>query len=331
MQLKLGIVGAGRLGGFHAEKAAADPEVELVGVFDQDPQRTQEVAQKLQVKAFDSLESLAGQVEAAVVAAPTEFHYELARDLLEKNIHLLVEKPMTVKPEEAEQLVAIAKKNNLALLAGHTEQFNMAWRFWMTSLCEMIGEGPVVFHSQRTSGYTFRSVDVGAVLDLMIHDIELVLSVVPYKIVSVEATGFSTIGGYEDIADAKISFEDGTVANFFASRVHPAPSRSMSVQSAYQLYEIDFAARKTTSFSASHEVINKQFAPDQTFSVNPSHFMQEHFTTKEMQYETFDALALEMSDFVQTILYQRPSQILSGERAAKAIRVAAMILEKIHS
>lgn len=329
MQLKLGVVGAGRLGGFHAEKAAADPEVELVGVFDQDPQRAKEVAQKLHATAFDSLESLADQVEAAVIAAPTEFHFELAQYLLGKNIHLLVEKPMTVKPEEADQLVEIAEKNNLALLVGHTEQFNMAWRFWMTSLCEMIGEGPVVFHSRRTSGYTFRSVDVGAVLDLMIHDIELILSVVPYEIATVEATGFSTIGGHEDIADAKIVFEDGTVANLYASRVHPTASRFMSVQSAFQLYEIDFAARKTFSFSASHEVVSKKFAPDEEFSVDPSRFMQEHFTSKEMQYETFDALALEMSDFVETVLYRRPSQFLSGARAAKAIKVAAMILEKI--
>jgi len=327
--LKLGVVGTGRLGGFHAAKAAVNPKIEFVGVYDADFGRCREVAAQHQVTPFASLDELAKNVEAAVIAAPTVLHHELAKHLLQRKIHLLVEKPVTVLPEDAEELVAIAKKKDVALLVGHTEQFNMAWRDWHTRICELLEHGPALIDAKRTSGYTFRSVDVGAVLDLMIHDIELVLSIVPHEVVSVEAIGFSSLGGHEDTAEARVTFADDTVARFFASRVSPQAVRSMTIQSKHRWIEIDFAARKTVSLTASKDVVHGTFAPGQQGTASIATFMQDHFSREESSYEAFDALALEMNDFAETVLCGRPSSCLSGQRAAKAVRVATQILEKI--
>ncbi|MDR1958484.1 MAG: Gfo/Idh/MocA family oxidoreductase [Planctomycetaceae bacterium] len=329
MTLKLGIIGTGRLGGFHAEKAKADPQVELVGIYDTRKDRTLELAEKLGVRAFDSPDELASEVQAAVIAVPSVLHYEMAKPLLERKIHLLIEKPMTVDSGEAAELVETARRQKVVLLAGHTEQFNKAWQIGTESLRKRTS--PILIHAKRTSGYTFRSVDIGAVLDLMIHDLELVLSVIPHEIVSVEAVGFSTVGGHEDIADARLAFAEGSVVHLFASRVHPSAERKMQIQTAHQFCEIDFAAGKAFSMTASPEVIRGEFAPGQPVGISPQILMQEKFLRSETVCDASDALALEMSDFAETVLTNRPSRFLSGERAAQAVHAAAMILDKIQS
>ncbi len=171
-KLKIAVIGAGRLGGFHAQKLAKMPEEELTAIVDPMPANRQRVAAECRCPAFADYRDLLGRIDAAVIAAPTACHYQLAKDFLESNTHLLVEKPLCLNSREADELVALAQKRNLVLQVGHVERFNPAFSASIPHLSD-----PKYIETVRTSGYTFRSTDVGVVLDLMIHDLDLVLSI----------------------------------------------------------------------------------------------------------------------------------------------------------
>ena len=178
-------------------------------------------------------------MDAAVVAAPTHFHHDLGVALLERGIHVLMEKPLCVDGEEAEALVNLAEKRGAVLQTGHVERFNPAWKHLRESL-----HAPKYIEGIRSSGFTFRSTDVGVILDLMIHDIDLVLSLVGRaRVRRVEAMGVSVMGGFEDVASARFEFESGCVAFLRASRISRQPARRMHVWASGGFGEIDFASR----------------------------------------------------------------------------------------
>ncbi|MCL2625070.1 MAG: Gfo/Idh/MocA family oxidoreductase, partial [Planctomycetaceae bacterium] len=189
-RLRMGIVGSGRLGSFHAAKAAAHEDVELVGIYDVNSDSARTTAERFNSWVYDTPEALANAVQAAVIAVPSVQHAETARFFLEHGVSLLIEKPMTTTADEAGTLIAFAEKNNAKVMVGHTEQYNPVWE----SGRQLLSSGlPCLVDARRTSGYTFRSTDIGAVLDLMIHDLELVLSALPNeKIEQVDAFGYAT-------------------------------------------------------------------------------------------------------------------------------------------
>ncbi|MCL2624964.1 MAG: Gfo/Idh/MocA family oxidoreductase, partial [Planctomycetaceae bacterium] len=297
--LRMGIVGAGRLGAFHAAKAVARDDVELVGIYDVNHENARTVAERVQSWTFDSPKSLADSVQAAVIAVPSVHHAEIARLFLDKGVSLLIEKPMTTTASEAKSLIALAEKNKAKILVGHTEQYNPAWEAGRQFLASGI---PCLIDARRTSGYTFRSTDIGVVLDLMIHDLELILSAIPDEITQVDAFSFSTMGGYEDFAQARLTFANGTTANLTASRVEQEAVRKMSMTSPRQSQIIDFAARSITCRQVSDEVRLGEFAPyrisaETIAKIQPT-FMQTGFPTSTESFPTVDALTLEMADFV---------------------------------
>ena len=218
---------------------------------------------------------------------------------------------------------------------GHVEQYNPAWREATSRLSDVrSGDEPAFVEAERPSGYTFRSTDVGATLDLMIHDIELTLSLIPSQILSVSAFTVAQLGGHEDATFATLDFENGSVVRLKASRIEQTPQRRMTIQTAREQLAINFAARSLTFARPSDAVLQGRYAPDKaTYFDMESRvptFMKEEYETGEISGAPVDALELEMQDFVSAILRKTPSTA-PGERAARAVEVAEMILESANA
>jgi len=331
--LKLGIIGTGRLGSFHADKAAAHPDVELVAVWDPVESSRKALAAKHNVAGCATLDELFPLVDAVVIAAPTFAHHGLGIRCLLQHKHVLMEKPMCTSTDEAEVLVHAALKAKVVFQVGHVEAFNPAWAAAEPMLEKIRSGQPVLIDAVRCSGYTFRSTDVGTVFDMMIHDLDLVLSVVPSPVQSVEAVGFNVIGGpYEDIANARIRFENGSVANFFSSRVAPQVERTMRLTTSEATATIDFGSRTASFLRPDAAVLQGTFTParvsfEEAAKLAPT-FMREHFTTEELPNDAVDALALEMDDFVRAVRTGSAPKV-SGSRAVAAVVVAENIVKRI--
>ena len=211
--------------------------------------------------------ALLGRIDAAVIAAPTVLHHRLAVDCLEAGTHLLVEKPICTTVAEADELVELARRQQLVLQVGHVERFNPA-------LVAAIpyARNPKFIEAVRASGFTFRSMDVGVVLDLMIHDIDLVLSLVRSPLRSVEALGVSILGGHEDVAHARLEFQSGCVANLSASRVSYEPARKMQIWAPRAYANIDFGTRTTTLVRPSETLLRGEFQADRLTPEQVEHY-----------------------------------------------------------
>src|SRR3989344_4656398 len=214
-KVKIGVVGVGYLGRFHAEKYKSLPNVELVGVIDVDRKQADEVAAALDTTAFYSYNDILSKdkVDAVSIVVPTLLHYSIAKDFLSKGIDVLLEKPMTNTLEEADGLIKEAGRRNAILQVGHLERFNAA-----VMASEGIVNNPLFIESYRLSPFPNRSTDVDVVLDLMIHDIDIIMNFIKSEIESVDAVGAPVITGKVDMANARLRFKNGCVANVTASR-----------------------------------------------------------------------------------------------------------------
>jgi predicted dehydrogenase len=218
------VIGVGALGRYHVQKYATAPGVELVGVADLDLERARAVAAPYGCRATTRAAELLPDLDLASVVVPTEAHAEVVRACLEAGVHTLVEKPITRTLEEADALVALARNRTLTLAVGHLERFNPAF----VDLAGML-DRPFFMEAERLGGFKGRGIDVDVVLDLMIHDIDLMLAMMPSRVVSVSACGFRVLTDLIDIANARFEFEDGAVADLSASRVSRAPVRKLRV------------------------------------------------------------------------------------------------------
>ncbi|MDR2344898.1 MAG: Gfo/Idh/MocA family oxidoreductase [Planctomycetaceae bacterium] len=331
--IKIGIIGAGRLGSFHADKIVAHADLELAGVMDTVQSAREKLSAKHNVKSFDSLDSFLNIVDAVVIAAPTSLHYEIGYSVLQSKKHLLMEKPLCDNATDSEKLVELADKNNVILQAGHIEEFNPVWQAAKNNIIELADNKHFIIDAVRTSGYTFRSTDVGTLLDMMIHDIDLVLSIVQHDISFINAVGFNIIGGqHEDIADVRVQFENGTVAKFFSSRVAAAAVRTMQVITVNGNVNIDFAQRTLSLQKINDSVKFGNFAPEKLTQENIAeiqpNFMKDFFTTTKIENESVDALAMEIDDFARSIKTNSPPQV-TGKRASNAVKLAEKILTAI--
>ncbi len=327
--LRMAVIGAGRLGGFHAEKIAQRRDLDLVGVVDPRPDNRDRVAAQCGTQGFADYQELLGQLQAAVVATPTQFHRRVALDLLRAGIHVLVEKPICATSAEADQLLAAAREHNAVLQVGHVERFNPAFEAAAPHLTD-----PKFIEAVRTSGFTFRSTDVGVVLDLMIHDIDLVLSLAPGRIRKVDALGISVLGGHEDVANARLEFDSGCVAILSASRVSYQQMRRMQVWSARGFASIDLATRTATLVRPSQTLLRRQFDVDaltpEQIAYYRDHLAEEHLPREQVQSAAVDALSRELDDFVESIRSQR-QPCVSGQAGRDALAVAEQILAGIAS
>jgi predicted dehydrogenase len=332
--LKIGIIGAGRLGSFHADKVAAHPGTELVGIADPSDTTRKTLAQKHGVQAFTSFDEMLLLVDAVIIAAPTFLHFGLGNACLHAGKHVLMEKPMCASLAEGRTLVELAKKRGLVLQVGHVEEFNPAWAAAKKAIRNdlMVGE-PILIDAVRTSGYTFRSTDVGTVFDMMIHDLDLVLSLIASSVFSVDAIGFHVIGGpHEDVAHARLRFDNGCAANLFSSRVAEKGERTMQITTATAAVTIDFGTRTTTYHRADDTVLQGKYAPNNILPdsiplLTPT-FMKDAFTLEVETYDAVDALAAELDDFILSIQSNKTPRV-SGSRALESISVAETIVRSI--
>jgi predicted dehydrogenase len=239
--VRTAVVGCGHFGRYHAEKYGALPGAELVAVVDCELERARELGARLGVEALSEVGELAGRVEAASVVVPTRAHFAVARQLLDAGLHVLLEKPIAATLEEADALIALADARGVVLQIGHLERFNAA----ILALADVL-KAPLFIESHRLAPFKPRGTDVDVVLDLMIHDIDLIQQLVGQPLTSIDAVGVPVLSGEDDIANARLHFEGGCVVNVTASRVSLKNERKMRLFQRDAYVSIDFQAGEAT-------------------------------------------------------------------------------------
>lgn len=303
-KLKTAVIGAGYLGKFHAEKYANLPNSELMAVVDTNTDAAESVASQFNTQALSSYETLLGKVDAISIAAPTTLHHAIARDFLQNGTHVLIEKPITVTLDEADDLIALGKKNNLLIQVGHLERFNAA----MFDIDNIV-EQPLFIESNRIASFNPRATDVNVVLDLMIHDIDIILDIVKSNIDSMQVSGSAVLTKTTDIANARLQFENGCVANVTASRVSSKTERIMRIFQHDSCVVVDFHQRILKTYRKGDR---------EMFPGIPE------IISEESNYENNDALNLEISAFLGSIQNGTPV-VVSGEDGRRALDAAIQI------
>jgi predicted dehydrogenase len=327
--LRIGVVGVGHLGQHHARILAAMPDVRLVGVADAGAERAAAVAGRCGTAAFTDYRRLLDIVDAVVVAVPTSSHREVAGAALARGIATLVEKPMAGTLADAEGLAALARDAGAVLQVGHIERFNPALQ-----ALEGVELRPKYIHAERTSTFTFRSTDIGVVLDLMIHDLDVVLALIPAPVRSVAAVGVSVFGRHEDMAAARLEFDDGSVADLAASRANDQGVRRMRIWGEPGHATLDFAARQATLIRPSEQLRRGHLDLDGLDLGQPA-AVQAHVFGKLLRLdrvarEAPEPLALELDDFVAAARRQSRPRV-DGEDGLRAMRLADRVLRSLAS
>jgi predicted dehydrogenase len=328
-RLRVAVVGVGHLGQHHARVLAADPRVELVAVADSRLDQAQAIAARYGTTAVTDSRGLVDCVDAVSIAVPTVHHQEVAAPFLERGIATLIEKPLAPTLAQAEALVGLARARGAVLQVGHIERFNPA-----LSALEGLPLRPKYITGERLSTYTFRSTDIGVVLDLMIHDLDLVLSMVPAPVRAVAAVGVSVFGSHEDVANARLEFEDGCVVNLTASRASYAAVRKMRLWGVEGYAMLDFATRQGTLVRPSDQLRQGHLDLSGVDLSQPA-AVKEHIFGKilrvdQVQTEHRDQLTLELDDFVRAARAgSRPR--VNGDDALRALRLATQILKEINT
>lgn len=322
--VRCAVVGVGYLGRFHAQKyakLAEEPslagEVKMIGVADMDAARAKMVGDEIKARAFGSIEELLslaknGELDAVTIAASTRAHYELTKKFLTAGVHVNVEKPMTSTLEEGEEVVRIAQERGLVLQVGHVERFNPA----LISAREKL-KRPLFIECHRLAPFKPRGVDVDVVLDLMIHDLDVILSLVKSKVKSISAVGTPVLTKHVDIANARVEFESGTVANITASRVSQTATRKFRVFQEKQYLSIDFGSgdvNLTTKTGA-------EWPEDISKITDPSQLPLE---LEHWSLEKGDALLVETASFVKACRGETTVAV-SGSDGLEAMRLASRI------
>jgi predicted dehydrogenase len=234
-RLRAAVIGVGYLGNFHAQKYALLDEADLVGVVDASPERAATIANALGTRPFTDYRELLGSIDVASIVVPTEHHHRVAKDCLRAGVHILLEKPVTETLSQVEELIALADSRGLVFQVGHLERFNPA-----VVEVQALLDRPLFFESHRLSVFKPRGTDVNVVLDLMIHDIDIILSLVQQDIHELRASGYPVLTDEVDIANARLEFADGCVANVTASRVSQKAMRKMRIFQADAYFSVDF-------------------------------------------------------------------------------------------
>jgi len=301
--IRLGVVGTGSIGKNHARIAAGLPGVEFAAIYDADAATASAIAQQYGTRPAASLEEFISLVDAATIATPTPTHYPIARQLLEAGKHCLVEKPITENTEDARKLVELARETGLVLQVGHIERFNP-----VLSALEQRLTHPQFIESHRLSPYPGRSTEIGVVLDLMIHDLEIVLHLVRSPVKSVDAVGIPVLSRGEDIANARIRFENGCVANLTASRISPEKMRKIRVFQSNAYLSLDYQNQTGEIYRLANGRI-------------------EH---ESVEIEKGEPLQRELASFVECSRAGAQPKV-SGRQAAAALDLAITITRQIEA
>jgi len=307
-KLKVAVVGVGYLGQFHAEKYAKLPDVELVAVVDTDRQRAEEIAARLGTRGISDYREIIDAVDAVSIVVPTQYHFEVARDFLAKGVHVLLEKPITTTLAEADALIAIAAERRAVLQIGHLERFNP-----VVMGLEGLLTRPGFIESIRIGPFKPRGTDVNVVLDLMIHDIDIIQNILKSPVKQINSIGAPVFTAEEDIANARILFENGCVANVTASRISLKSERRMRIFQPDSYISLDFQNKKLAVFRK---------GDGEMFPGVPNVQMEEKV------FEQGDALKSEIEAFLAAIVSGKPP-VVTGEDGRRALETALMINKKL--
>jgi predicted dehydrogenase len=310
-----GVVGVGSLGFHHARLLQEIPEARLAGIYDIDVQRAQTVASDLQTRAFPTLDQLLDETEAITIAVPTISHFDVGKVALDRGCDLLIEKPITTTTAEADKLIAIAAENDRIIQVGHIERFNGAVR-----ACEPYLEDPLFVESHRLAPFVIRGTDVPVVLDLMIHDIDLILSLVHGSVSDVRAVGVSVLSGRVDIANARLEFDGGAVANITASRVSIQRQRKIRFFQPSGYVSLDLQKGAGEFYRRKNSV---EIAAD-TDALNLGDFV-EHVS---LRGDGAEPLRLELQAFARAVRREAAVPV-SAEEGRMALSIALDIVERI--
>jgi predicted dehydrogenase len=318
-RIRCGVVGVGSLGQHHARIYSGLPGAELAGVFDTSKARAEEIAAKVGCRRFASLDELAGACDAASIVVPTDRHAEVALPLLERGCHLLIEKPICASLAEAERVLEAARAKGCLVQVGHVEHFNPVMAF-----LEKEADRPQYITAERLAPYQVRGTEVGVVLDLMIHDIGIVLALVKSPIAKIDSVGINVLSKTEDIANARIQFENGCVANLSASRMSLRKSREVRIFQDNAYLSLDFMnqsghlVRKSDIIAFGLKMKVGLVKAGDASSV-PVH---------QIPIEKGEPLALELAHFVESVARRRQPKV-GAELGRSALEVAIAITDQI--
>ena len=306
--LKVAVVGVGHLGKWHADKYAASDACELVAVVDTNLDNAREIADKHGATAYSDYREIIPLVDAVSLVVPTSLHYKIAREFLEAGIHCLVEKPITETVAEASELIELARARELVLQVGHIERFNSV----MIGIEQQLQQ-PLFLESTRLAPFSLRATDVSVILDLMIHDIDIILDLIDSPVKHISASGISVLSDNIDIANTRIEFENHCVANVTASRISRKRERKLRIFQREAYLSADFQEKIVAV--ARKGITN-----------NPEGFKDVDY--EEFHFEDNDALNLEVLDFIDAI-QQRRRPLVNGEDGRRALETAISITQQI--
>lgn len=310
-KINVAVIGLGRLGSSHARIYKELPQANLVGVCDIEQSRCQSITESLQAKAFFDYKELFSKVQAVSIATPTTTHYKIAKDFLLAGINVLVEKPFTTTLKQADTLLAIAQKNKLTIQVGHIERFNSAF-----AAIKDICKEPKFIEVHRLSGFPGRSLDIGVVLDLMIHDIDIVLGLMNSPLKRIEAVGINVLTQYEDIANARLSFQNGCVANLTASRISDESIRKIRIFLKNTYISLDYK-------NETADIYRKEGAQPEGngwASASPS----QKITKESIWIKKEEPLKKELTSFLDCVIHKN-KPLVSGIEGRQALKIALHI------
>jgi len=318
-KIKVGVIGVGHLGKFHVQQYHNVDNVICMGVFDINSKEAHRVSETYNIKAYDVFEDLVNECDAVSICTPTSTHYVVAKQALLSDCHILIEKPITDNIVEAEDLIKISNEYNKIIQVGHIERFNPA-----LSELNLDNISPTFIESHRLSPFNIRATDVDVVLDLMIHDIDILLNLVKSDINNIVASGVSVLSNKIDMANARIEFINGCVANLTASRISQKQLRKFRVFENNKYTNIDFLHPSQETYILDNHKPNKQ-SPHVIVSEN----QDKYIIYSKSKIKPYNALTLELDNFIDSILNQK-KPLVSAYDGLAAIEVAFKILKQIN-
>ncbi len=324
-KIKVGVVGVGHLGRLHANLYKEISTVELVGIYDINQEKAEKVGNELNITVFSNSKELMKNVDAVNIVTPTPNHYKSALKALEYNCHLFIEKPITDNEQQAEELIKFADEKNKVLQVGHIERFNPA----LLAL-EDVKLNPIFIESHRLASFNPRGTDVAVILDLMIHDLDLILSLVKSKPAKIDASGVGVISDHIDIANARIQFENGCVANITASRISAKKMRKMRIFQQNAYISLDFIEGFSEIYYIPEE--NQVIYKDGTIAFSLGEISTGD-TKKEIKYNKLqrtdiNPLKYELSSFIDSVSAGVPP-VIGGKEGLEALKLAKEVMHKI--
>lgn len=306
-KIKVAVIGVGYLGNYHSEKYAKHPSVDLVGVVDTRPERGQSIAARLGTTFYSHVTEIIDKVQAVSVVVPTDQHYDVTKICLEAGLDVLVEKPFTKESWQAEELLALAVKNHCILQVGHLERFNPVVKEAHKFLC-----APLFIECHRLNSFVDRGTEVDIVLDLMIHDLDILLNIVPFPVVRIDAIGAPIVSSNIDIANVRLQFQSGCVANLTASRISFKPMRKMRIFQRDAYLSLDFQHSTVDVFR----------------KISGDNALLPEIRGEQFSFEKSDPLQDEIFSFINAVDL-RTKPIVTAESALEALTLAEQIVKSI--